>query len=80
MVTTPASVPAAVTVLHLLKEDQMEARLPLSKCLALQWEEPNCHGAEILGYNIEYGERQVSTVNKVTSHVLENLQPDTLYR
>ncbi|KAH0630949.1 hypothetical protein JD844_004352 [Phrynosoma platyrhinos] len=80
MITTPASVPAAVAVLHLLEEDQMEAPLPLSTCLALHWEEPCCHGAEVLGYNIEYGEKQVSTVNRVTSHVLENLQPDTLYR
>lgn len=80
MVTTPASVPAAVTVLHLLEEDQMDAPLPLSMCLALHWEEPCCHGAEIIGYHIEYGEKQLVTVNRVTSHVLENLQPDTFYR
>ncbi|XP_053129615.1 fibronectin type-III domain-containing protein 3A [Hemicordylus capensis] len=80
MVTTPASVPAAVAVLHLLEEDQTEAPLPLSTCLSLHWEEPCCHGAEILGYHIEYGEKQLSTVSRVTSHVLENLQPDTLYR
>ncbi|KAM6427160.1 fibronectin type-III domain-containing protein 3A isoform 1-T2 [Liasis olivaceus] len=79
-VTTPASVPAAVAVLNLLEEDQLEASLPLSTCLALHWEEPCCHGAEIVGYHIEYGEKQVLTVNRVTSHVLENLQPDTLYR
>uniref|UniRef100_A0A6J0URN3 Fibronectin type-III domain-containing protein 3A n=1 Tax=Pogona vitticeps TaxID=103695 RepID=A0A6J0URN3_9SAUR len=80
MVTTPASVPAAVAVLHLLEEDQMEAPLPLSTCLALHWEEPCCHGAEITGYHIDYGEKQLLTVGRVTSHVLENLQPDTLYR
>ncbi|XP_077164430.1 fibronectin type-III domain-containing protein 3A-like isoform X2 [Paroedura picta] len=80
MVTTPASVPAAVTVLHLLEEDQTEAPLPLSTCLVLHWEEPCCHGAEITGYNIEFGEKQLLTVGRVTSHVLENLQPDTLYR
>nr|XP_060612241.1 fibronectin type-III domain-containing protein 3a-like isoform X1 [Anolis sagrei ordinatus]XP_060612243.1 fibronectin type-III domain-containing protein 3a-like isoform X1 [Anolis sagrei ordinatus] len=80
MITTPASVPAAVPVLHLLEEDQTEGPLPLSTCLALHWEEPCCHGAEVMGYNIEYGEKQVLTVNRVTSHVLENLQPDTLYR
>ncbi|XP_025022128.1 fibronectin type-III domain-containing protein 3A [Python bivittatus] len=79
-VTTPASVPAAVAVLNLLEEDQLETPLPLSTCLALHWEEPCCHGAEIVGYHIEYGEKQVLTVNRVTSHVLENLQPDTLYR
>ncbi|XP_013922203.1 PREDICTED: fibronectin type-III domain-containing protein 3A-like [Thamnophis sirtalis] len=79
-VTTPASVPAAVAVLNLLDEDQLEGPLPLSTCLALHWEEPCCHGAEIIGYHIEYGEKQALTVNRVTSHVLENLQPDTLYR
>uniref|UniRef100_A0A8D0G8D1 Fibronectin type-III domain-containing protein n=1 Tax=Sphenodon punctatus TaxID=8508 RepID=A0A8D0G8D1_SPHPU len=80
VVTTPASVPAAVTVLQLLEEDQIENPLPLSTCLAVQWEEPCCHGLEITGYSIEYGEKQLSTVDRVTSHVLENLQPDTLYR
>ncbi|KAL7979992.1 hypothetical protein Chor_004461 [Crotalus horridus] len=50
--TTPASVPAAVAVLNLLEEDQLEG-LPLSTCLALLWEEPCCHGAEIIGYHIE---------------------------
>nr|XP_003223437.2 PREDICTED: fibronectin type-III domain-containing protein 3A [Anolis carolinensis] len=80
MIMTPASVPAAVPVLHLLEEDQTEGSLPLSTCLALHWEEPCCHGAEVMGYNIEYGEKQVLTINRVTSHVLENLQPDTLYR
>ncbi|KAG8144428.1 putative Fibronectin type-III domain-containing protein [Naja naja] len=52
-VTTPASVPAAVAVLNLLEEDQLEGPLPLSTCLALHWEEPCCHGAEIIGYHIE---------------------------
>lgn len=80
VVTTPASVPAAVAVLQLLEEDQMEVSLPLSTCLAIQWEEPCCHGAEITGYNIEYGEKQLVTVGRNTSHILENLLPDTLYR
>ncbi|KAK1196998.1 FND3A protein, partial [Pygoscelis papua] len=80
VVTTPASVPAAVSVLHLLEEDQMEISLPLSTCLAIQWEEPCCHGSEITGYNIEYGEKQLVTVGRNTSHVLENLLPDALYR
>uniref|UniRef100_A0A669PUW2 Fibronectin type-III domain-containing protein n=1 Tax=Phasianus colchicus TaxID=9054 RepID=A0A669PUW2_PHACC len=80
VVTTPASVPAAVSALQLLEEDQMEVSLPLSTCLAIQWEEPCCHGAEITGYNIEYGEKQLVTVGRNTSHILENLLPDTLYR
>ncbi|XP_014743501.1 PREDICTED: fibronectin type-III domain-containing protein 3a-like [Sturnus vulgaris] len=80
VVTTPPSVPAAVAVLHLLEEDQMEIPPPFSTCLAIQWEEPCCHGAEITGYNIEYGEKQLVTVGRNTTHVLENLLPDTLYR
>ncbi|NWY75412.1 FND3A protein, partial [Erithacus rubecula] len=80
VVTTPPSVPAAVAVLHLLEEDQVEIPPPFSTCLAIQWEEPCCHGAEITGYNIEYGEKQLLTVGRNTTHVLENLLPDTLYR
>ncbi|XP_039944917.1 fibronectin type-III domain-containing protein 3A-like isoform X2 [Hirundo rustica] len=80
VVTMPPSVPAAVTVLHLLEEDQMEISPPFSTCLAIQWEEPCCHGAEITGYNIEYGEKQLVTVGRNTTHVLKNLLPDTLYR
>ncbi|XP_053811512.1 fibronectin type-III domain-containing protein 3a-like [Vidua chalybeata] len=80
VVTTPPSVPAAVAVLHLLEEDQVEISPPFSTCLAIQWEEPCCHGAEITGYNIEYGEKQLVTVGRNTTHVLENLLPDTLYR
>ncbi|NWQ62758.1 FND3A protein, partial [Neopipo cinnamomea] len=80
VVTTPPSVPAAVAVLHLLEEEQMEISAPFSTCLAIQWEEPCCHGAEITGYNIEYGEKQLVTVGRNTTHVLENLLPDTLYR
>uniref|UniRef100_A0A8C3QXX1 Fibronectin type-III domain-containing protein n=1 Tax=Cyanoderma ruficeps TaxID=181631 RepID=A0A8C3QXX1_9PASS len=80
VVTTPPSVPAAVAVLHLLEEDQMEISPPFSTCLAIQWEEPCSHGAEITGYNIEYGEKQLVTVGRNTTHVLENLLPDTLYR
>lgn len=80
VVTTPPAVPAAVSVLHLLEEDQLEMPLPLSTCLVIHWEEPCCHGAEITGYNIEYGEKQLVTVGRSTSHVLENLLPDTLYR
>ncbi|XP_051823918.1 fibronectin type-III domain-containing protein 3A-like isoform X1 [Antechinus flavipes] len=78
IVTTPASVPGAMALPRLL-----EGKIPLplaSTCLALQWDEPNCHGSEITGYNIEYGDRQIVTVDRVTSYTLENLQPDTVYR
>ncbi|XP_060688593.1 fibronectin type-III domain-containing protein 3A-like [Hemiscyllium ocellatum] len=78
---TPASVPAAVSVLQLIDEDQLENVLPSpSTCLAIQWEEPCCHGSEVIGYNIEYGDKQIAGVNKVTSAIIEDLQPDTAYR
>ncbi|XP_078403415.1 fibronectin type-III domain-containing protein 3A-like isoform X1 [Cetorhinus maximus] len=78
---TPASVPAAVNVLQVIDEDQLEIVLPSpSTCLAIQWEEPCCHGSEIIGYNIEYGDKQIAAVSKVTSAIIEHLQPDTSYR
>ncbi|XP_030064806.1 fibronectin type-III domain-containing protein 3A [Microcaecilia unicolor] len=81
VVTTPASVPAAVSVLQVLEEELMDSHfMSLSSCLAIQWEEPCCHGSEITGYNIEYGEKQLVSMNNVSSCILENLQPDTLYR
>ncbi|XP_033906453.3 fibronectin type-III domain-containing protein 3A-like [Acipenser ruthenus] len=81
MVTTPAAFPAAVSVLEVLEEDSLPAPLPsLSTCLAVQWQEPCCHGADIIGYNIDFGERQPLSVGRSTSCVLENLQPDTTYR
>ncbi|XP_028923415.1 fibronectin type-III domain-containing protein 3A-like [Ornithorhynchus anatinus] len=80
-VTTPASPPAAVTVLRVLEDGPAETpRPPPATTLALRWEEPSCHGEEITGYNIDYGERQAVAVTRGTSHVLDSLQPDTVYR
>ncbi|DAA12987.1 TPA: fibronectin type III domain containing 3C1-like [Bos taurus] len=78
IVTTPATVPAVVTVLQEF-ENKVPAKLA-SSCIAIQWEEPDCHGSAITGYNIEYGDRKILTVNRVTECLLENLQPDTTYR
>ncbi|XP_029462382.1 fibronectin type-III domain-containing protein 3A-like [Rhinatrema bivittatum] len=81
VITTPASVPAVVSALQVLDKEHMENPCTsLSTCLAIQWEEPCCHGSEIIGYNIEYGEKQLANVSNITSYVLDNLQPDTLYR
>uniref|UniRef100_A0A4W3HH31 Fibronectin type-III domain-containing protein 3A-like n=1 Tax=Callorhinchus milii TaxID=7868 RepID=A0A4W3HH31_CALMI len=78
---TPASVPAAVSVLQVIDEDQLEFVLPSpSTCLAIQWKEPCCHGSEITGYNIDYGDKQILAINRDTSCIIENLQPDTTYR
>ncbi|XP_073918492.1 fibronectin type III domain containing protein 3C1-like [Castor canadensis] len=78
IVTTPATVPAVVPMLHEV-ENKVPAKLS-SSCLAIKWEEPNCHGSPITGYNIEYGDRKILTVHRVTECLLKNLQPDTTYK
>ncbi|OCT67664.1 fibronectin type III domain containing 3C L homeolog isoform X1 [Xenopus laevis] len=81
MITTPASVPAAVPFVQVVDEELLEASLPSpSECLAIQWKEPCCNGSEITGYNVEYGEKQQLTVDCVTSCILQNLVPDRTYR
>uniref|UniRef100_A0A8C5KRL0 Fibronectin type III domain containing protein 3C1-like n=1 Tax=Jaculus jaculus TaxID=51337 RepID=A0A8C5KRL0_JACJA len=76
--TTPGSVPAMVPMLH-VTENKVPANL-VSSCIAIQWEEPDCHGSPITGYNIEYGHRKVLSVGRVTKCVLKNLQPNTIYK
>ncbi|CAH2330471.1 fibronectin type-III domain-containing 3A-like [Pelobates cultripes] len=81
VVTTPASVPAAVSILQVVDEELLEASLPSpSECLAIAWKEPCCNGSDITGYNIEYGDKQQLTVDCVTSCILQNLIPDRTYR
>ncbi|KAM4696721.1 fibronectin type-III domain-containing protein 3A-like [Rhinophrynus dorsalis] len=81
VITTPASVPAAVSFLQVVDEELLESPLPSpSECLAIQWREPCCNGSEITGYNIEYGEKQQLTVDSVTSCILNHLVPDRTYR
>ncbi|XP_053312265.1 fibronectin type-III domain-containing protein 3A [Spea bombifrons] len=78
---TPASVPAVVTSLWEMKEEEIDfAHYCPSTCLAIQWEKPCDHGSEIIGYSIDYGDKQTITVGKVLSYILDHLQPDTTYR
>ncbi|XP_039601791.1 fibronectin type-III domain-containing protein 3A isoform X1 [Polypterus senegalus] len=78
---TPSSVPAAVSSLHVLSENEVDIpQYCPSTCLALKWEQPCDHGSEITSYSIDFGERQPVMVGRTTSHLLENLQPDTTYR
>ncbi|KAJ8338343.1 hypothetical protein SKAU_G00373090 [Synaphobranchus kaupii] len=77
-VTTSPSVPAAVRLVEEVEEETVPD--PASSCLALRWEEPCCHGAEITGYNIDFGEQHPISVGRINYFVLENLQPDTTYR
>uniref|UniRef100_H2ZWU8 Fibronectin type-III domain-containing protein 3A n=1 Tax=Latimeria chalumnae TaxID=7897 RepID=H2ZWU8_LATCH len=81
MCMTPASVPAAVSFLCVLDEDQLDIpHYCPSTCLGIQWEQPCDHGSEIIAYSIDFGDKQPLTVGRTTSHVIENLQPDTTYR
>ncbi|KAM8954041.1 fibronectin type-III domain-containing protein 3A-like [Pelodytes ibericus] len=81
LVTTPASVPAAVSYLHMVDEELLEATPSSpSECLAIAWKEPCSNGSDITGYNIEYGEKQLLTVDCVTSCILQDLIPDRTYR
>ncbi|XP_039705531.1 fibronectin type III domain containing protein 3C1-like [Pteropus medius] len=60
-------------------QNKVSAKLA-SSCIAIQWEEPNCHGSPITGYNIQYGDRKILTVDRVTECLLKNLHPDTIYK
>ncbi|XP_077170618.1 fibronectin type-III domain-containing protein 3A isoform X2 [Paroedura picta] len=75
---TPCSVPAMVTCLQEAKVEK--TFYSPSTCLAISWEKPCDHGSELMGYTIDYGEKQPITVGKVTSYFIDNLQPDTTYR
>lgn len=78
---TPASVPAVVTCLRGLSEDEVESpHYHPSTCLAISWEKPCDHGSEITGYSIDFGDKQPITVGKVLSYFIDGLQPDTTYR
>ncbi|KAK3535479.1 hypothetical protein QTP70_016899 [Hemibagrus guttatus] len=81
-VKTPASVPAAVEHVEEIRADTLGAGTvcSTSNSLAVRWTEPKCHGAEIFGYNIDFGEEQPLSVGRTNYHILENLQSDTTYR
>lgn len=78
---TPPSVPAIVTCLQEISDDDVESpHYSPSTCLAISWEKPCDHGSEILAYSIDFGDKQPLTVGKVTNYIIDNLQPDTTYR
>ncbi|XP_020920984.1 fibronectin type-III domain-containing protein 3A isoform X1 [Sus scrofa] len=78
---TPPSVPAIVTCLQEISDDDIEnPSYSPSTCLAISWGKPCDHGSEILAYSIDFGDKQPLTVGKVTSYIIDNLQPDTTYR
>ncbi|XP_048396206.1 fibronectin type-III domain-containing protein 3A isoform X2 [Stegostoma tigrinum] len=78
---TPPSVPAAVSFLQIMDEDELDMALNSpSTCLAIQWEEPRNNGSEITNYSIDFGDKQPITVDRTINHIIRNLQPDTTYR
>nr|CAD7591808.1 unnamed protein product [Timema genevievae] len=62
------------------------AGIPLPKFVStpttvtLSWQEPASHGAEITHYNIDVGDRMLTTGGPELDYTVENLQPDTTYR
>lgn len=81
-IKTPASVPAAVEHVEEIRTDFLGTGTArsTSTSLALRWTEPKCHGAEISGYNIDFGEEHPLALGRINYHVLENLHSDTTYR
>lgn len=81
-VKTPASVPAVVENVEEVGTDSVGADTARSTAtsVALKWTEPNCHGADISGYNIDFGEEHLLSVGRTNHHILENLHSDTTYR
>ncbi|XP_077084159.1 fibronectin type III domain containing 3Ba isoform X1 [Siphateles boraxobius] len=76
---TPATVPDPVSVLCVLEHDTTDSSVySPSTCLALKWDEPCNNGVEITSYTLKLGEQFIS-LGTSTSHVLQNLQPDSEY-
>jgi hypothetical protein len=68
---TPPSSPAAMS---------LPRYIVTPTTLKLSWQEPACHGADILHYNIDVGDHIESTIGSAVEHILEGLIPDTSYR
>ncbi|XP_046705382.1 fibronectin type-III domain-containing protein 3A-like isoform X1 [Silurus meridionalis] len=81
-VQTPASIPAAVEHVEEIGTNSLGVAPAhnTATSLAIRWTEPKCHGAEISGYNIDFGEEHPLSVGRTNYHILENLQSDTTYR
>uniref|UniRef100_A0AAZ3PH88 Fibronectin type-III domain-containing protein 3A n=1 Tax=Oncorhynchus tshawytscha TaxID=74940 RepID=A0AAZ3PH88_ONCTS len=77
---TPPSVPAAVMARVVDVLDDLYGLPVASGGVAVGWEPPCDHGAEISSYLIDLGERQSISVGPVTKYIIQHLQPDTSYR
>ncbi|KAG5900612.1 hypothetical protein JTB14_017464 [Gonioctena quinquepunctata] len=68
---TPAAPPMAVTTLK---------SYSTPKSITLHWNPPNDNGSPITHYNIELGDKTISTEYPVGEYTIENLQPETNYK
>lgn len=46
----------------------------------LTWKEPNCNGSDIIGYNLDIGEKQLISIGAITEYTIEELAPETSYK
>lgn len=68
---TPAAPPSAVNTLK-------SSSTPTS--ITLNWNTPNENGSPITHYNIEIGDRIISTEGAVNEYTVDGLQPETIYK
>ncbi|KAK6195777.1 hypothetical protein SNE40_001134 [Patella caerulea] len=67
---TPPSSPSSVSTIK---------TTTTATSITMTWREPANNGAEIMGYNIDIGDKIIN-VDRVTEHVIDDLQPETVYR
>lgn len=73
-VTTPASSPGAI-----LSSSIRSNCTPCS--ITLSWQAPNCHGSNIIAYNIDLGEKHnLITTDDACEYKIEGLLPESVYR
>lgn len=48
--------------------------------ITLTWKEPNCNGSDIVGYNLDIGEKQLISIGAITEYTIEELAPETSYK
>lgn len=70
-VTTPPAPPSAITSIK-------SEVTPTS--IELHWNQPLDNGSAVTHYNIEIGERTLSTETALNEYTVENLQPNTVYK
>lgn len=70
-VVTPPSSPSSVT--HIRNS-------ATATTITLTWKEPNCNGSDIIGYNLDIGEKQLIPIGAITEYTVEELDPETSYK